>query len=102
LIELHRITFESLYDWVGFYRDFNMSKGDSRFSQGAFIINSSKKIFAELEKDNYLKDYTYKTKEEFANKLAYYKCELIALHPFCEINYLDPWVEVVYFFKDYI
>ena len=85
-IKLHKKTFENLYDWAGNYRDFNMSKGESRFCQGAFIISSSKKIFDELKKDNYLKDYQNKSKEDFAKKLAYYKCELNVLHPFYELN----------------
>lgn len=84
--DLHKRTFESLYDWAGIYRDFNMSKGESRFCQGAYIESSSKKIFDELKKDNYLKDFENKSKEEFAKKLAYYKCELNALHPFYELN----------------
>lgn len=83
---LHKRTFESLYDWAGIYRDFNMSKGESRFCQGAFIESSSKKIFEELKQDNYLKDFENRPKEEFAKKLAYYKCEINALHPFCELN----------------
>ncbi len=85
-ISLHKRTFESLYDWAGLYRDFNMAKGESRFCQGEFIKNSSQKIFAELANDNYLKDYATKPKSEFAKKLAYYKCELNALHPFYELN----------------
>ena len=85
-IELHKRTFESLYEWAGLYRDFNMSKGESRFCQGAFVSSSSKKIFEELKQDNYLKDFENRPKEEFAKKLAYYKCEINALHPFCELN----------------
>jgi cell filamentation protein len=85
-INLHKRTFENLYEWAGVYRDFNMSKGESRFCQGSFINSSSKKIFNALEKDNYLKDYESKSKEDFAKKLAYYKCELNALHPFYELN----------------
>ncbi len=84
--ELHKRTFESLYDWAGIYRDFNMAKGESRFCQGSYIESSSKKIFKELKKDNYLKNYENKSKKEFAKKLAYYKCEINALHPFCELN----------------
>jgi len=63
-----------------------MAKGESRFCQREFIKSSSKKIFAELANDNYLKDYATKPKSEFAKKLAYYKCELNALHPFYELN----------------
>ena len=40
----------------------------------------------ELAKENYLKDCENISKEEFANKLAYYKCEINALHPFYELN----------------
>lgn len=84
--ELHRRTFEALYDWAGVYRDYNMAKGESRFCQGMYVENSSKKIFEELKKENYLKNYEDKSKEEFAEKLAYYKCEINALHPFYELN----------------
>ncbi len=83
---LQKRTFESLYDWAGEYRDFNMAKGDSRFCQGSFVVNSSKKIFEDLEKDNYLKNCESISKDNFAKKLAYYKCELNALHPFYELN----------------
>jgi cell filamentation protein len=85
-ISLHKRTFDSLYGWAGIFRDFNMSKGESRFCQGAFVMSSSKKIFLELKQDNYLRDFENRPKEEFAKKLAYYKCEINALHPFCELN----------------
>ncbi|PLY07448.1 MAG: cell filamentation protein Fic [Arcobacter sp.] len=84
--DLHKRTFVSLYDWAGVYRDFNMAKGESIFCQGAFVESSSKKIFEELKEDNYLKNFENRPKEEFAKKLAYYKCELNALHPFYELN----------------
>jgi cell filamentation protein len=83
---LHKRTFEALYEWAGKYRDFNMAKGNSRFCQGAFVESESKKIFDQLQGDNLLKDYENVEKEIFAKKIAYYKCELIALHPFYELN----------------
>ena len=83
---MHKRVLGSLYEWAGVYRDFNMAKGASRFCQGEFVESSSKKIFEELKQDNYLKDYADKSKEEFASKLAYYKCEINALHPFYEHN----------------
>lgn len=83
---LHKKTFFSLYDWAGEYRSFNMAKGESRFCQGVFVENEMKVLFDKLKKDNYLKDYQNKPKEEFAKKVAYYKCELIAIHPFAELN----------------
>ncbi len=83
---LHQRTFEALYAWAGEYRDFNMAKGNSRFCQGAFVESESKKIFEQLKADNFLKDFENAEKEIFAKKIAYYKCELIALHPFYELN----------------
>jgi len=49
-----------------------------------FVKSSSQKIFTDLANDNYLKDYATKSKSSFSKKLAYYKCELNALHPFYE------------------
>jgi cell filamentation protein len=83
---LHERTFESLYEWAGVYRDMNMAKGESRFCQGAYVQSSSEKIFDELKQENYLRDYENRPKEEFAARLAYFQCELIALHPFYELN----------------
>lgn len=81
---LHKLTFKSLYSWAGNYRNNNMAKEESRFCQGAFVEQELDKIFERLKKDNYLKDY--KDKKEFSKKLAYYKCEIIAIHPFPELN----------------
>ena len=81
---LHRRTFESLYDWAGEYRNFNMAKGESRFCQGAYVDNQSKEIFLKLVDDEVL--WNCDTKEEFSKRLADFKCEIIALHPFPELN----------------
>ena len=84
-IDLHKKTFESLYDFAGDYRDVNMSKGDSQFCLAQYLHSESKRIFDELKADNYLVDIK-EDKQLFAKKLAYYQCELIALHPFYELN----------------
>jgi len=84
--ELHGKTFNKLYDFAGKYRNVNISKGYSTFCQVRFLEQTSKEIFNKLENDNYLKSYADKTKEDFTQKLAYYMCELIALHPFLELN----------------
>lgn len=81
--QLHARTFKSLYDWAGKYRDFNLTKGDSIFCPESFIKKSIKEVFEELKKYEYLKDLT---KKKFAKKLAYFKCDLLAIHPFCELN----------------
>ncbi|KAF0146802.1 MAG: hypothetical protein FD143_3236 [Ignavibacteria bacterium] len=86
LKELHKKTFNKLYEFAGKYRTVNISKGYTTFCQVRFLEQTSKEIFKKLSSDNYLKNYSTKSKEEFAQKLTYYMCELIALHPFFEFN----------------
>ncbi|WP_428738417.1 Fic/DOC family protein [Sulfurimonas sp.] len=83
-INLHKKTFESLYDFAGKYRNENMSKGDSQFCLAEYLDSESKRIFSELQQDKYLT--IFDNKEDFAKRLAYYQGELIALHPFYELN----------------
>ncbi|MEA3434467.1 MAG: Fic family protein [Campylobacterota bacterium] len=83
-IDLHKKTFESLYDFAGVYRNVNMSKGESQFCLASYLQNESTRIFNELKDDNYLSQIV--DKSVFANKLAYYQGELISLHPFYELN----------------
>lgn len=85
-INLHKRTFESIYEWAGKYRDFDMSKGGSIFCIGRALESESKKIFEMIKKENYFKNYDDVPKKEFAKKLAYIKCEIITLHPFFELN----------------
>lgn len=84
-MNLHKKTFKSLYDFAGVYRDVNMSKGESQFCLAQCLHGESSRIFKELAGDNYLAD-AKDDKALFAKKLAYYQGELIALHPFCELN----------------
>ena len=83
---LHRKTFHKLYNFAGKYRTVNVSKGYTTFCQVRFLEQTSKEIFSKLASENYLRNYSAKPKEEFANRIAYYMCELIALHPFFELN----------------
>jgi len=83
-VELHKRTFESLYEWAGKYRGFNMAKGESRFCQGAYIGDEMKKNFENMTNDTDFQQCH--AKEQLAQKIAYYKCELIAIHPFAELN----------------
>jgi cell filamentation protein len=85
-ISMHKATFSSLYDWAGEYRTLDMAKGDSRFCLALHLHDASKKIFDELSSDDDIRQSNELPKDEFAKKLAYYKCELIALHPFYELN----------------
>jgi cell filamentation protein len=83
---LHRRTFKTLYDWAGEYRTVNMSKAGSIFCQPAYLQAESQRIFTELAQDGYLKHGEKWSAEHMAEKLAYYACELIVLHPFYELN----------------
>jgi cell filamentation protein len=83
---LHRDTFESLYEWAGIYRTLDMSKGGSLFCRAAYLEQESRRIFSELESEQFLKQASDWAPEKFAERLAYYQAELVALHPFYELN----------------
>jgi cell filamentation protein len=83
---LHRDTFVSLYEWAGVYRTVDMSKGGSLFCRAAYIEQEARRIFRELEQEQYLKQDENWPTENFAERLAHYQSELIALHPFYELN----------------
>ncbi|MDQ7084949.1 MAG: Fic family protein [Sulfurovum sp.] len=80
-IDLHKKTFESLYEFAGVYRDVNMTKGSSQFCLAQHLYAQSTRIFDELESEKYLSNIR-DNKLLFAQRLAYYQGELIALHPF--------------------
>lgn len=87
LCKTHHIIFSSLYEWGGKYRSVNISKGNSMFCPYINLDKYSKELFTQLQNDNYLKDYEdISKKDEFVEKLSYYMCELIVLHPFNEGN----------------
>ncbi len=83
---LHRKTFETLYDWAGATRSVDMSKGGSLFCRAAYLDQESRRIFRQLEQDQFLKQAADWVPEKFAERLAHYQSELIALHPFYELN----------------
>lgn len=83
---LHQRTWASLYDWAGEYRSVDMSKGGSLFCRAAFLETESRRLFRLLEQEGFLKEAAGGSKEKFAERLAHYQCELIALHPFYELN----------------
>jgi len=87
LSKVNYTIFDFLYTWAGSYRTVNISKGSSMFCPYANLESFSNDIFKKLKKDNYLRDYEDESKrEEFIDKLSFYMCELIVLHPFNEGN----------------
>lgn len=83
---LHQRTFETLYEWAGMYRIVDMSKGGSLFCRATYLEQESNRIFCQLEEENFLHQAEGWQPEKFAERLAYYQSELIALHPFYELN----------------
>lgn len=87
LTQVHSNIFSSLYSWGGEYRTVNISKGDSMFCPYMNLESFSNDIFSKLSSENYLRDYEdVEKRDKFIEKLSYYMCELIVLHPFSEGN----------------
>lgn len=83
---LHRDTYETVYEWAGLYRTVDMSKGGSLFCRAAYLEQEASRIFLKLEHEQYLQLAPGWDTEKFAERLAHYQSELIALHPFYELN----------------
>jgi len=84
LCKIHKIIFEDIYEWAGQIRrgDF-LSKGNSIFCRGRYIIENARIIFGKIVNENNLLGLN---KSEFIKKIAYYMGEINALHPFREGN----------------
>lgn len=76
-LSLHRRTFESLYAWAGQYRTQDMVKGGSMFCRASYLPTQARRIFAELEAEDFLRGAALLTRERFADRLAYYQSELV-------------------------
>lgn len=83
---LHARTFGALYDWAGEFRSVDMLKGGSLFCRADYLVGESIRIFRKLEQERFLKNPDGWDKQLFAERLSYFQCELIALHPFYELN----------------
>lgn len=83
LNKIHKHFFAKLYFWAGNYRTVDISKGITRFAVPKHILCLMKKFDQEIQKDHYLIGLD---KNKFLDKLAYYKCELIAIHPYRKGN----------------
>lgn len=78
---LHFYLFQDIYIFAGKFRDVQLMKGDTRFCQYEFLESCAQVLFNEL-----LQEQDWKTLEEAAQRLAYFKAELNMLHPFREGN----------------
>ena len=85
-MSLHRRSFEGLYDWAGRYRTEDMVKGGSMFCRAVYLEAEARRIFGQLERANFLAEAATASLDQFAERLAYFQGEIIALHPFYELN----------------
>lgn len=80
---IHAELFGDVYDWAGEIRRIDISKGNTRFANFAYIESESQKLLEKLATENYLQQLN---KTKFAERAAYYLGELNVLHPFREGN----------------
>ncbi|OEG00193.1 hypothetical protein BHF71_05760 [Vulcanibacillus modesticaldus] len=83
LQDIHYYIFQDIYSWAGTIRTVDLAKGNTLFAKALFITDESRRIFGELKKENYLKDYDI---NKFSERAAYYLAEINVLHPFREGN----------------
>src|SRR5699024_10766700 len=77
--KIHEFLFQDVYPFAGEFRDVQLMKGQTRFCQDEFIESNLQKLCLQLQNE-----HNWKTKEEAAKKLAYYKAEFNMIHPFRE------------------
>jgi cell filamentation protein len=84
LCKIHEVIFEDIYEWAGQVRrgDF-LSKGNSVFCRGSYVIENAEMIFGNILNENNLAGLN---KSKFVERMAYYMGEINALHPFREGN----------------
>lgn len=65
----------------------DMVKGGSMFCRAAYLPAESQRIFTQIGgADDLLRGAGQRSADQFAERLAHYQSELIALHPFYELN----------------
>lgn len=82
-VNIHKFLFEDIYPFAGLFRTENIAKDYFQFAEWEYIESELSRLFTELKKENFLFNIS---KENFANRLAYYWSELNVLHPFREGN----------------
>ncbi|SHN30035.1 Fic/DOC family protein [Gracilibacillus kekensis] len=79
--KLHFHLFQDVYHFAGEYRNVQLAKGNTRFCQAEYIASYAADLFEELTNEP-----VWRSIEEAADRLAYFKTELNLLHPFREGN----------------
>lgn len=79
---IHRVLFSDIFEWAGELRTVDISKG-TMFCKCEYIESHAAKLFKQLKSE---KNFLGLQTEEIASRLAYYLCEINAIHPFREGN----------------
>lgn len=80
---IHKYLFEDIYPFAGQYRNENIAKGVFRFAEWEYIEQELNRLLNNLKNENYLANLS---KEDLAERLAFYLSELNVLHPYREGN----------------
>lgn len=80
---VHRHLFRDVYTWAGQYREVRISKGDSAFCYPEYIPQEMKKLFEQLQRDNFLQGLSAQL---FVREAASFLADLNAIHPFRDGN----------------
>ena len=81
LKQLHYYLFQDIYPFAGEFRDVQLMKGNTRFCQVQFLNDYAIELFRQLKAEP-----SWRSLDEAADRLAYFKSELNMLHPFREGN----------------
>lgn len=79
--KLHHYLFQDIYPFAGAFRDVQLMKGSTRFCQAQFLNDYAIELFRQLKREP-----SWRSLDEAADRLAYFKSELNMLHPFREGN----------------
>lgn len=79
--KLHHYLFQDIYPFAGEFRDVQLMKGNTRFCQVQFLNDYAIELFRQLKAEP-----SWRSLDEAADRLAYFKSELNMLHPFREGN----------------
>jgi cell filamentation protein len=80
---VHQHLFQDVYEWAGNARAVRMFKGGNPFCFPENIDSQAKKLFGELQADNFLRELDGPA---FVDKAAHFLAELNVIHAFREGN----------------
>jgi cell filamentation protein len=81
---VHKHLLEDVYDWAGKIRTYTTGRNATSFARPEYIESYFETaILKPLQRENFLKGTT---SEQFAERGAYFACEVNAVHPFIDGN----------------